>query len=60
MCSKVPYRTRRKAIRALESCRSKLARTGDPRRRERAVYKCPACGMWHLTSVDNRSADDLL
>ncbi len=45
-CSKVQYQTRWQAERVLSAIR----RSKSPSRRERASYRCPACGTWHLTS----------
>lgn len=41
---KVGYRTYRKALRSLEALRS------DGRGNECAIYHCPHCPHWHLTS----------
>jgi len=50
MCptSKRSYRTRRKAIVALDQLRTR--RDKGYGRSERRVYRCPHCGEWHLTS----------
>jgi hypothetical protein len=45
---KVVFRTRAQALGALARCRRR-ARV-DALRCERAVYKCPRCKYWHLTS----------
>jgi hypothetical protein len=48
------YRTKRLAILALEGIR--LKRRENPFREERAPYRCPLCGEWHLTSHELRVA----
>lgn len=46
MCNKIKY-TKREANTALKSCR-KFRRKQF--RKEKRIYHCPDCNMWHLTS----------
>lgn len=47
------YPTERDAQIALVECIIQ-ANLGNKRRRERAHYQCPRCGLWHLTSQPQR------
>lgn len=52
---KISYRTRRRALRALDRLRAKAAK-GHPNRPEQGVYECRSCGNWHLTHYTTAKA----
>lgn len=49
-CSKLAWRSRAEAKRALTQARARRRETGQHERMEQAVYRCPRCDWWHLTS----------
>jgi hypothetical protein len=51
-CTKVGYRTRKKALKALASQQQSQAKWGNQgmRAQPKSAYHCPDCLDWHLTS----------
>lgn len=49
-CVKVAYHSRDAATRARKASRGKNARFRMKHRL--SPYKCPHCGLWHLTSLE--------
>ena len=47
--AKLCWSSEARALQELRVCRA-MAASGDPLRREQGVYRCTACGWWHLTS----------
>jgi len=48
-CTKKTYRTKKKAIRALDRIIAFNDRHADA---PRSAYQCQRCGFWHLTSYE--------
>lgn len=49
MCNKIPYETKREAVKHHEFLRNNPRSTIDKKQRP---YYCNECGNWHLTSAN--------
>lgn len=54
-CHKHPYHSEARAKRALVEIWGRINDGASKNHREKAVYQCPRCRYWHLTSNEDQA-----